>query len=298
MTAGTVACLAADGASTLANMPVAHVTPDISADELDAILRRDGAVIVDDLADESTIDAIADEMAPHIEATPYGSDAFAGRATKRTGALVARSATGRRLVQHPLVLDAAARLLDKATTFQLHLTQTIAIGPGSPAQAIHRDEWAFDFYAFPADYHVQCNTIWAMTDFTERNGATRIVVGSQDWPVALDHGLDETEPAEMTKGSCLLYTGKVYHGGGANDSDHTRVGLNITYNVGWLRQEENQYLSVPRDVAAGLPEELQRLIGYRIGSYALGYIDDVRDPIEALHGVRTGRSGFAVDHAS
>ena len=295
MTAGTVVCLAVVGTGTVASMPVLHVTPDASPGELETILRRDGAVIVDGLADGSTIDAIADEMAPHVEATPYGSDAFAGRATKRTGALVARSATSHRLVQHPLVLDTTARLLDKATTYQLHLTQTITIGPGSPAQAIHRDEWAFDFYAFPADYHVQCNTIWAMTDFTEHNGATRVILGSQDWPVALDHRLEESEPAEMTKGSCLLYTGKVYHGGGANDSDDTRVGLNITYNVGWLRQEENQYLSVPHDVAAGLPEELQRLIGYRIGSYALGYIDDVRDPIEALHGVRTGRSGFAVD---
>ena len=86
----------------------------------------------------------------------------------------------------------------------------------------------------------------------------------------------------MTKGSCLLYTGKVYHGGGANTSDETRRGLNITYDVGWLRQEENQYLSVPHGVAATLPDDLLRLMGYRIGAYALGYIDDVRDPIEAL----------------
>ncbi len=88
----------------------------------------------------------------------------------------------------------------------------------------------------------------------------------------------------MSKGSCLLYTGKVYHGGGANRSDETRMGLNITYDVGWLRQEENQYLSVPADVAMTLPDDLLRLMGYRIGAYALGYIDDVRDPIEALRG--------------
>ncbi len=276
-------------------MPIAHVAPDTTAAELDAILRRDGAVVIDELADDEMIDAVAREMAPYIEATPFGSDEFTGRATRRTGALVARSPASHRMIQHPLVLDATANLLDRATTYQLHLTQTIAIGPGSSAQSIHRDEWAFDLFDFPSDYHVQCNTIWAMTDFTEENGATRIIPGSQDWPIDHGHTIDETVPAEMTKGSCLLYTGKVYHGGGANESDATRIGLNITYNVGWLRQEENQYLSVPRDVAAALPQDLQRLIGYRIGSYALGYIDDVRDPIEALGDATAGRSGFGVD---
>jgi ectoine hydroxylase-related dioxygenase (phytanoyl-CoA dioxygenase family) len=95
----------------------------------------------------------------------------------------------------------------------------------------------------------------------------------------------------MSKGSCLLYTGKVYHGGGANTSDETRDGLNITYDVGWLRQEENQYLSVPREIAETLPDDLLRLMGYRIGAYALGYIDDVRDPIEAIR-PSTGAMSF------
>ncbi len=123
-----------------------------------------------------------------------------------------------------------------------------------------------------------------MTDFTEANGATRIIPGSQDLPDDFGHPVDATVPAEMTKGSCLLYTGKVYHGGGANRTDETRVGLNITYNVAWLRQEENQYLSLPREVAETLDDDLLRLMGYQIGAYALGYIDDVRDPIEALRG--------------
>jgi ectoine hydroxylase-related dioxygenase (phytanoyl-CoA dioxygenase family) len=95
----------------------------------------------------------------------------------------------------------------------------------------------------------------------------------------------------MTAGSCLLYTGKVFHGGGANTSPATRLGANITYVVGWLRQEENQYLSVPRDIAVTLDDDLLRLMGYRTGAYALGYIDDVRDPLEALRG-RTGNMSF------
>jgi len=265
-------------------MSVIHLPASATADELHDVLARDGAVIVDDLAGTDLIDRVVAEMTPYIEATPPGSDDFSGRNTKRTGALIARSPSSHALIQHPTILAVTGKLLDRAQTYQLHLTQVISIGPDSPGQSIHRDQWAFDFFEFPSDYHVQCNTIWALTDFTEENGATRLMPGSQDLPNDHGHTVDETVPAEMTKGSCLLYTGKVYHGGGANRSDETRMGLNITYDVGWLRQEENQYLSVPHDVAVTLPDDLLRLMGYRIGAYALGYIDDVRDPIEALRG--------------
>lgn len=261
-----------------------HMPPDAPPAQIHALLERDGALIIDDLADVGLIDRIAAEMAPYVEATPGGSDDFSGRTTKRTGGLIGRSPASRELVRHPTILDVTARLLHRAKAFQLHLTQVISIGPGSPAQAVHRDQWAFDFFEFPADHHVQCSTIWAMSDFSEHNGATRLIPGSQDWPNDFGHSVDETVPAEMTKGSCLLYTGKVYHGGGENRSDETRTGLNITYNSAWLRQEENQYLSVPREVAETLDDDLLRLMGYQIGAYALGYIDDVRDPIEALRG--------------
>ncbi|MGB7880614.1 MAG: phytanoyl-CoA dioxygenase family protein [Ilumatobacteraceae bacterium] len=272
-------------------MSVVHLPAAAAVDEIHEVLRRDGALIIDDLADAGLIDRIMAEMAPWIEATPPGSDDFSGRTTRRTGALIARSPSSHDLIRHPTILEVTAKLLDRAQSHQLHLTQVISIGPDSPAQSIHRDQWAFDFFEFPSDYHVQCNTIWAMTDFTEANGATRLMPGSQDLPNSFEHTIDETVPAAMSKGSCLLYTGKVYHGGGANTSDETRVGLNITYDVGWLRQEENQYLSVPREIAETLPDELLRLMGYRIGAYALGYIDDVRDPIEAIR-PSTGAMSF------
>jgi len=280
-------------------MGITHFAPDASAGELHETLARDGALIVDDLAStlpggDAQLDRLIDEMTPYIDATPAGGDSFSGRSTRRTGALIARSPASHDVIQHPTILDVTSRLLHKATTFQLHLTQTIAIGPDSPGQPIHRDEWAFDFFEFPSDHHVQCNTIWALTDFTDDNGATRLIPGSQDDPIDLDRSIDESLPAEMPKGSCLLYTGKVYHGGGANRSEHTRIGLNVTYNVGWLRQEENQYLAVPQDLARDLPDDLLKLMGYRIGAYALGYVDDVRDPIDALRDTAaSGTQAFA-----
>jgi len=272
-------------------MSVVHLPATASIEKIHEVLDRDAALIIDDLASLEQIDAINAEMAPFIDATPPGSDDFSGRNTKRTGALIARSPSSHELIQHPSILGVTEKLLHRAQSFQLHLTQVISIGPDSPGQSIHRDQWAFDFFEFPSDHDVQCNTIWALTDFTEANGATRLIPGSQHLPNAHTHTLDETVPAEMSKGSCLLYTGKVYHGGGANSSDETRMGLNLTYNVGWLRQEENQYLSCPQDVAATLPDDLLRLMGYRVGAYALGYIDDVRDPIEAIR-PSTGAMSF------
>jgi ectoine hydroxylase-related dioxygenase (phytanoyl-CoA dioxygenase family) len=220
-----------------------------------------------------------------------GPDDFSGNRTRRTGALIARSASSRELIQHPLALATTQLVLSQATNFQLHLTQAIVIGPGETAQPLHRDQWAFDFFPFPKGYEVQCNTIWAQTDFTEANGATRVVPGSNRADDGVRYPPSDTEPAEMERGSALFYSGSVYHGGGANETDGTRIGLNITYNVAWLRQEENQYLSVPREVAETLPTELLRLMGYDRGAYALGYIDDLRDPIEAIR-PGAGVTGF------
>jgi hypothetical protein len=273
-------------------VPIARLPGSTNPEEVAATVSRDGAVVVDDVASDELLNRIESELRPYLDATPTGPDDFSGNRTRRTGSLIARSPASRELVMHPLALGTARMFLGHATSIQLHLTQAIAIGPGETAQPIHRDQWAFDFFPFPAGYQVQCNTIWAMTDFTEENGATRVVVGSNAREDRLSYGPDDTEPAEMARGSVLFYSGSVYHGGGANRSAATRIGLNITYTVAWLRQEENQYLSVPREVAATLPVDLLRLMGYDRGAYALGYIDDLRDPIEAVRpGI--GTTGFA-----
>lgn len=263
-------------------MSIEHLPSNTTGEAVAAALDRDGAVIVDSIISRDQADAVAGELKPYIDVTAFGPDNFAGRRTRRTGGLVARSPLCRELVMNPLIIASAGKLLGHATSFQLHLTQVIAIGAGEPMQTIHRDQWAFDFFKFPKGYEVQCNTIWAMTDFTVENGATRVIRGSNKFEDGLNFTEEATEPAEMTKGSVLVYTGSVYHGGGANRSNQTRVGINITYNLSWLRQEENQYLSCPLEVARTLPTDLLRLMGYQRGAYALGYVDDLRDPIEIL----------------
>jgi ectoine hydroxylase-related dioxygenase (phytanoyl-CoA dioxygenase family) len=263
-------------------MSIRHLAASAGADDIAAALTEDGAVIVDALAPASLMDRAAAELQPYIAATRIGRDDFAGRRTRRTGGLIARSETCRELVMNPLVLAAAKKVLAHAATLQVHLTQVITIEPESPAQPIHRDQWVFDFFKFPKGFEVQLNTIWAMTDFTARNGATRVIPKSHLFDDGLKFEEKDTEPAAMAKGSALFYTGSIYHGGGANRSDTTRCGINLTYSLSWLRQEENQYLSVPLEIARTLPVELLRLMGYSYGGYALGYVDDVRDPIKVV----------------
>ncbi len=278
-------------------MALAHLSHTAPPEAVAEAVAADGAVIVDRLAPADLMDRIGEELGPWLARTPTGPDDFSGRLTRRTGALIARSPSARELVMHPLALGATALVLAHSTNFQLHLTQAIAIGPGQGAQPLHRDRWAFDFFPFPNAYEVQCNTIWAQTDFTEENGATRVVPRSNLVEDGVVFAASDTVPAEMARGSALFYSGSVYHGGGPNQTDATRVGVNITYNVAWLRQEENQYLSVPKDVAETLPLDLLRLMGYSRGAYALGYIDDLRDPIEAVRpGI--GSVGFGTSSAT
>lgn len=262
-----------------------HVPATTPPADLADYLRRDGYVIVDDLVPNALMDTITDELAPHLVATPMGYNAMIGRKTRRTGALIARSPACRTLIQNPTVLGVCADFLGHASAFQLMLTQVISIEPGESEQALHRDQNAFDFYPFPDDYHVQCNTLWAMTDYTAEMGATRIVPGSQVGDTKpTDYADEDCLQAEMSRGSVLLYSGKIVHSGAANRSDRVRRAINVNYCVGWVRQEENQFLSVPLDVARTLDDDLLKLIGYQEGAWAMGYFRDFEDPLRAIRG--------------
>lgn len=256
---------------------------DVSAEEVSALLVAHGAVIIERLVGDEVCEQVLAELMPWWEATPVGGDDFSGHHTKRTGALLTRCPSSEQMVAHPLVLDVVDRTLwAKKTTFQLHLTQSIAIGPESPAQHLHRDQWCFDFFPFPRDVDVEVSTIWALCDFTEENGATRVVPDSHRTPDEVKYRPEQTAAAVMPRGSVVLYLGSTVHGGGANTSDATRFGVNIDYIVGWLRQEENQYLSYSLDEVKAFPERIQRLVGYEVGAYALGYIDGGRSPMSLL----------------
>lgn len=254
-----------------------------TAEDVVEVLKQDGGVIVRSLVDAALMDAIYTELKPFIESTTFGRDDFAGLQTKRTGSLVSRSQSFHHLAMHPLILETAAKVLGPyCQKFQLHLTQAIRLDPGETAQMLHRDQLVYSPFRFPRGMECEVHTIWALTDFTEENGATRVIPGSHLWEDDRSPTLEETVAVVMPKGSVFVFTGSIYHGGGTNRSHEPRIGVQAGYNLGWLRQEENQYLAVPPAVARQLPEKLQSLIGYTLGGYALGYFGDVQHPKAAL----------------
>ena len=260
-----------------------HFAPGAPSHEVATFLRENGYAIVDDAADTGVMDRLAAEIAPYVDASARGRDIYDGHYTRRTGALIARCPAARELVMHPVVTGVVDDFLSHATSYQLHLTQLITIEPGETKQKPHRDQMAFDFFAFPAGYHVQCNTMWALTDFTAANGATHIAPGTSTMDDDAAEQVAEIQ-ATMRRGSVLFYDGKVLHGGGANTTDGSRQGVNITYAVGWVRQEENQYLACPPEIARDLDDDLLKMMGYQQGAFALGYVGDQTDPLAALRG--------------
>lgn len=237
----------------------------------------DGGVIVRDLLSDDARLAIVDDLSAGLEDIAPGSksgmdlwETFHGRNTVRFCGLAARS---RAFVDHALLNPVFTAVTDElllanGADYWLNTGQVMAIGPGEPAQYLHRDEnnWP---EAVAADREITVSCLFALSDFTRENGATVVVAGSQRRPPGLVRGAetspDEIAYAEMPAGSGLIYSGKVIHGAGGNTTENWRYGMHVSFVVGWLRPEEASPLAVDRDRAASLPERARELLGW--GSY-------------------------------
>ncbi len=261
-------------------MPIQYFGLDTELDKVLQAIIEDGAAVLIDAAEKKAIEKFESELRPFLSASPYGRDDFSGKLTRRVGALIARTPSSRNFIVDKRILYLARKFLAKYTEkITLHLTQATTIYPHSEAQLIHRDRFAWGTH-IPKEIEPQFNTLWAITDFNIENGATKLIPGSQNWAWDRQAQNDEIDTIEMSKGSVLLYTGSVLHGGGKNISDTPRTGLNLTYCLAWLRQQENQFLSCPPHIAKTLDEELQELVGYTQGSYGLGYFSDPENVAE------------------
>ena len=244
----------------------AGTDPDIVAQTL----LQDGGVIVETVAPIAVLDQIiADFQAPFEEQGDKFANDFNGYKTRRLASILAYSEASADLIAHPLVTDVADRVLKRhCTNYRLGSSTAIEIHPGEGGQQLHRDD---DFYPIRIPgVEFQLSAMWALTPFTVENGATRVVPGSHD--LRSLEGIPETDvtQAAMPRGSVLFYLGGTVHGGGQNQSDAARTGLITTYSLGWLRQEENMYLSVPREKADAYPEHVRRLMGYQSHGPYLG----------------------------
>lgn len=246
------------------------------------VLNEDGAVILERLASPETMALIESELEPHWEDIPYGDSDFIGFRTQRATRLIAISKGCGKLATNPSVVGIIDELLlPMCKRYHLHATNGVRVGPSESQQMLHRDDELFRGYLPHDGKQVVTNVIWALSDFRCENGATRVVPGSHVW--GEDHEPDESEfvQAEMPSGSVMIYLGSTFHGAGRNTTDTPRTGLILGYSLGWLRQEENQYLAVPPDVAKDLPRPVQELIGYAVHPPFLGWVD-MKDPRSVL----------------
>jgi len=263
-------------------MSLIHLPPSASAEEAAACVRENGYVIIDNLASPDDLERIHQELQSHYERGQFGDSEISGTLSKRTGSLIARSPTARKLIMNELVLAAVAHCLPDR--FQIGLTEMISLSPGAQAQFLHRDEGVHGSYPFSSDYELMISTLWAASDFTEEMGATRLAPGSHKLPPNLKFTHADTVAAAMPKGSVLIFSGKLYHGGGENRSQRVRRAMNVDFICSWLRQMENQYLSCPPEIARTLPPDLLKLMGYQITPKGAGRVGDWIDPLSFVMG--------------
>jgi ectoine hydroxylase-related dioxygenase (phytanoyl-CoA dioxygenase family) len=245
-------------------------------------IERDGYTILEGAIEPDFAAALHDDLLRierECDLRPAGND-FEGAHTIRAYNLLAHGELYQRIPVHENVLPLVERVLDPGCL--VSSLSSVAIGPGERAQPIHADDMLIPL-ARPHPALV-CNSMWALTDFTEANGATRVVPGSHRWSRAPRSGdACDSVAAEMPRGSVLVWHGSLWHGGGANRTAERRVGIAMNYCAGFLRQQENQQLGIPREVARSFAPRLRRLVGYGIYHGLIGHIDK-RDPAELLGG--------------
>jgi len=239
-----------------------------------------GYTVVEDAIEPELVDALVTDLLRlerELDVQP-STNSFEGTRTLRVYNLLVHGPAFEAVPVHPSVLPVVERVLDPGCL--VSSLSSIAILPGERAQPVHADD---QLLPLPKP-HVPtvCNTMWALTDFTAANGATRVIPGSHRADGNPDYGAPyDTVAAEMRKGSVLVWHGSLWHGGGANTTDERRVGIAMNYCAGWIRQQENQQLGIPREVVAHFGSRLRELVGYGIYHGLVGHVDK-RSPADLL----------------
>jgi len=243
-------------------------------------IARDGYSIVEHAIELDFVDALVadlERLERELNIAP-AANLFEGRRTMRIYNLLIYGKLYERIPVHENILPIVEGVLDHGCL--VSSLSSIAIGPGETPQPIHADD---QLIPIPKPHvPIVCNTMWALTDFTDENGATRIIPGSH----LRDHSPDffghyDSIPAVMPKGSVMVYHGSLWHGGGTNRTERRRVGVAMNYCAGYVRQQENQQLGIPREIAAQFSPRLQELVGYSLYNGLIGHIDKTH-PMELL----------------
>jgi len=233
-----------------------------------AQLLRDGFIILEDIVPQVTVDALQAASKPWLDR--MGRNSFEGERTQRIYGLPEKLREADPFIEHPLILAHLDRLLKP--NYLLSQAQVINIKTESPAQPLHMDD---GFYLWPRPRPpISAATVFAVDDFTEENGATVALPGSHLWGEGRQPMSDDRRiQAVMSAGSCILFLGNLWHGGGENRSGADRLAFTAQYCEPWARTQENYFLSVSKETAAGVSENIRRLLGYSIHPPFMGMVN-------------------------
>jgi len=268
----------------------------IEGDELQAHLDRiadTGSTVVRGVLDDAGCDELLADLArieAELDVRP-ADNGFEGRSTLRAYNLLRHGPLWERIPVHPRVLPIVEGVFDSGCL--VSSLSSIRIHPGETAQPIHADDQLFPLT--PPHPPVVCNTMWALTPFTDANGATRLAPGSHLRGKPVFGGDYDSVPAEMDRGDVLVWHGSLWHGGGANTTDADRVGIAMNYCASWVRQQENQQLGLDPTLVASFEPRLRELVGYGVYQGLIGHIER-KSPEQRLLDV-DGTGGMLWDHA-
>ena len=251
-------------------------------DAVDAVA-RDGYAVLPGFLDVARTETLLADLAPVFDSTgtrdtrqsnARARQGYHGLQTVHVHNLFAKTSAIDQVAIDPVLLLTIEGVL--GPLFQLSVATAMCPDPGVDPQGLHQDD---GHYPLPRPRPpFIANTLIALDDFAAENGATRVVPGSHLWTGAVEQDASVVT-VEMSAGSLLVFDGALWHGGGGNTTtDRRRRSINLNFNLSWLRQQENQYVGIPRTRWLSMPERLQRLLGFQKVNFLYGSVD-YTDPL-------------------
>ncbi len=247
----------------------------------------DGYTVIESLLSGEQIEIIRTALQPYLQGKLMGRNNFEGHNTERVYALLAKDPAFALIIEHPDVLAIIDLLLEP--DYLLSANLAIQVHPGETPQPMHKDNDGGKYSDHTAIHGI--STIWNFDDFTTTNGATEVIPRSHIESVSSPDNAETTQVI-MPAGSVLLFSGSLYHRGGANRSDASRLAITPQYCQPWLRQLENMVLALPPEKAAKLSPRVQSMLGYSVRFPGfMGYVDGMhpRRLIDADYAGRQAR---------